>query len=87
MKYFQVAADSRPLNPGLVGVFFWVRLLETLKVSGNLGPLVLIFGEIFRRDVGRFFVVLTVLMLGFGSAFICAARPYPDRVWRYTPNP
>jgi len=78
---FQDLMQARGLH-GLVGILFWVRLFEALKVSSSLGPLVLTMGEIFRRDVGRFLLVLVVLMLGFGSAFVCAARPYPDRVWR-----
>jgi hypothetical protein len=67
---------------GLVGILFWIRLFESFKISSSLGPLILTMGEIFHRDVGRFFVVLVVLMFGFGTAFICAARPYPDHVWR-----
>ncbi len=65
-----------------MGILFWVRIFEAFKVSSSLGPLILTLGEIFRRDVGRFLLVLVVLMMGFGAAFVCTARPFPDRVWR-----
>ena len=80
---FRIPDDPPPrVRAGLVGVMFWIRLFESLKVSNSLGPLVLTLGEILHRDVGRFLVVLSILMLGFGSAIMCAARPYPDRIWR-----
>ena len=79
--------ESDPIAyPGLVGIVFWIRLFQSLKVSSSMGPLVLTMGEIFYRDVSRFLVVLAALMLGFGAAFVCAARPYPDNSWRCAEN-
>jgi hypothetical protein len=78
---FQDLLQARGLH-GLAALVLWVRLLETLRVSPRLGPLVLILQSMVRKDLGRFALLLLVVTLGFGAAFVCAARPYPDLRYR-----
>ena len=78
---FQDLLQARGLH-GLAALLLWVRLLEALRVSPRLGPLVLILQAMVRKDLGRFALLLLVVALGFGAAFVCAARPYPDLRYR-----
>jgi hypothetical protein len=66
---------------GAVGVLLWMRLLKVFTVDAAFGPLVLTLLALVR-DVVRFLLLLLLFSLGFGAAFVCAARPYPDKAWR-----
>ena len=62
---------------GLSGILLWVRMLETFAIHRKLGPLLEMISKMFQ-DLVTFFGLVTVITMGFATAFHHLFHDIPD---------